>query len=81
MTLKPEFHFLEVAYPYVARWAGCDFGSACSMVFSAAAQCARLHLFWGSNLSARCVSTDLNVNTAVCCCRCSLRLLLSAGAC
>jgi predicted unusual protein kinase regulating ubiquinone biosynthesis (AarF/ABC1/UbiB family) len=20
MTLKPEFHFLEVAYPYVARW-------------------------------------------------------------
>jgi len=22
MTLKPEFHFLEVAYPYVARWAG-----------------------------------------------------------
>lgn len=23
MTLKPEFHFLEVAYPYVARWVVC----------------------------------------------------------
>jgi predicted unusual protein kinase regulating ubiquinone biosynthesis (AarF/ABC1/UbiB family) len=21
LTLKPQFHFLEVAYPYVARWA------------------------------------------------------------
>lgn len=43
MTLEPEFHFLEVAYPYVARWVGCP-GRLQHAVHSLVTQCGRLQL-------------------------------------
>lgn len=46
MTLEPEFHFLEVAYPYVARWVGRP-GRACSML-CIVTQCGWLQLCWGA---------------------------------